>query len=151
MCVPFVQHISHRLSALQISIIIIILVNRKEFTEFCMQLHDAVPNLRLWAAGVKCPDPLPPWLQVEKLTLPIRCPPAVHREVAQSGSIGTSVPSYDSLPTPSATDGPEVIWRQHTGQADHSEGPPRHCRRCGEVIAEVLKDRLHVGASGIGL
>ena len=106
--------------------------------------------MSVWAAGLAQPDPLPPRMFVEKLTISLRCPPAVQREIEKStwlGSGDNQAPRYTSASSPAVTDGPQVRWLRHKGQAGHSEGDPGLCERCGEAIADELK-KLGVGVTG---
>ena len=120
---------------------------RFHFLEFCRRLRAAVPSLSLWAAGAWPVQSPPDWLTVEdKLTIPLRNPPAVLREVEKSRFIKDSVhtyrpiPSYNQASFPAPTDGPRVVWLQHNGQDEHStDGGPQDCEQCGREIARLLK------------
>nr|KAG5711617.1 hypothetical protein BaRGS_016799 [Batillaria attramentaria] len=120
----------------------------ERFSDFCTQLTAKVPTVNLWAAAVRR-DVIPACLTEERLTTPLRCPPAVVLEVAQSGDIdGSHVHSYTSSATLAPTDGPPVRWLRHQGQPEHEEvDDPQHCERCGHAIADLLGE-LRVGLSG---
>ena len=121
---------------------------REQFPEFCRQLRAAVPNLSLWAAGIWPLDSPPDWLTVEdSLTVPLRCPPTVQREVEKSGYIGDEVPSYSSSPWPAPTEGPAVRWLKHEDQPGHSGFEQLYCEQCGRDIALCLQ-QLGVGQPG---
>ena len=121
---------------------------RKRFVEFCSRLRAAVPNLSLWATGIWRLDSPPDWLTVEDtLTIALRCPPIVQREVEKSESIGREVPSYGTAPWPDPTEGPKVEWIQHEQLSSHSEDNPWDCEECGREIGRKLKD-LGVGQPG---
>ena len=121
----------------------------RHFTKFCTALHDRVPSLSLWAAGPKCPLAIPPWMHHHCLSVPLRCPPVVHREVEKGmGSVVSSdCPRYTCAPCPPAVDGPGVCWLTHTGQPGHTEGRAVDCELCGQVIAKQLRE-LRVGGTG---
>ncbi|KAK7092750.1 uncharacterized protein [Littorina saxatilis] len=119
--------------------------HRFRFSEFLTKLHSRVQSMHVWAGGMYRPDPLPPWIQLETIALPLRTPPAVLREVDQGSSIGGgNIPSYAQLTIPAPTDGPAVIKLKHDGQADHLGDSPCQCERCGENIAVALQ-QLEVG------
>ncbi|XP_076438208.1 uncharacterized protein LOC143277310 isoform X2 [Babylonia areolata] len=56
--------------------------NRK-FTDLVSSLHAQVSPLRLWSAGTRDFSNPPGGLTVHRLSTPLRCPPAVHREVEE--------------------------------------------------------------------
>nr|KAG5694405.1 hypothetical protein BaRGS_017438 [Batillaria attramentaria] len=56
------------------------------FSEFVTHLSNRVPSLHLWAAAVERVR-VPSCVSVETLTRPLRCPPAVQREVGKSRDI----------------------------------------------------------------
>ena len=122
---------------------------RKQFLKFCRRLRAAVPSLSLWAAGIWCLDSPPDWLTVEdSLTAPLRCPPAVQREVDKSVFIGGEVPNFSSSPWPAPTEGPAVRWLEHDGQPGHNSGfLAQGCEQCCQNIALCLQE-LGVGQPG---
>ena len=122
---------------------------RFKFLKFWGQLREKVPSLSLWAAGVWSLQSPPDWLTVEDmLTIPLRNPPAVLREVEKSQFFGGSVPSYSPAPWPAHTDGPKVEPLVHYGQDKHNtNGGPQDCEQCGKEIAKKLRD-LGVGQPG---
>ncbi|XP_025112337.1 uncharacterized protein LOC112575042 isoform X2 [Pomacea canaliculata] len=113
------------------------------FKTFCEQLMDKFPHLHLWAAS--CYHGYSPqgW-PVEYLTRPLRCPPAVVREVKQASEIEKgNVREYSDRCVPDHTDGPPVKRLYHRGQG-HSGDLPVDCGKCGEEVASFLHS-LHVG------
>nr|KAG5690915.1 hypothetical protein BaRGS_003406 [Batillaria attramentaria] len=56
------------------------------FSEFVTHLSNRVPSLHLWAASVDRVR-VPPCVSVETLTRPLRCPPAVVKEIEKSRDI----------------------------------------------------------------
>nr|KAG5699985.1 hypothetical protein BaRGS_001804 [Batillaria attramentaria] len=56
------------------------------FSEFVTHLSNRVPSLHLWAAAVDRVR-VPPCVSVETLTRPLRCPPAVVKEIEKSRDI----------------------------------------------------------------
>ena len=112
------------------------------------ELSDRVPNLCLWAAGVRHSD-VPPALQEEALTTALRCAPAVQREVQVSVdrmSALDEVHGYGESSLPSAGEGPNVVRLSHQG--DGHTGPwPLDCEQCGKNAAAELR-RLGVGNAG---
>ena len=120
------------------------------FSQLCQDLHSAVPNACLWAAGVwSRVSSLPGFVRTEaSLKICLRSPPSVQRQVEASRYIDDSnVPHYSSANWPAPTDGPAVRWLQHHGQPGHAEGGPRDCLQCGRDIGRLLHD-LGVGGSG---
>nr|KAG5701723.1 hypothetical protein BaRGS_004325 [Batillaria attramentaria] len=77
------------------------------FSEFVTHLSNRVPSLHLWAAAVERVR-VPSCVSVETLTRPLRCPPAVVREV-------------------------EKAW-----QIDGGRGLPEYCERCADNITDIL-------------
>ena len=118
--------------------------SRFQFFQFITKLQADVPALCLWAAGVVLRQGLPQWLTVRTLSTPMRCPPAVMREVLQERLInGSSIPHYTSPACPAPTDGPAVRWLKHRGEANHChEGRdhPLDCAECGRLVAALLDD-----------
>ncbi|XP_070184221.1 uncharacterized protein [Littorina saxatilis] len=105
----------------------------------------------LWAAGVKLDVPADMERYVRKLTQPLRSPPAVVREVEQANDMkrGT-VPAYTRPPVSAPCDGPPVLTVRHYGldyrgdRQGHEGNYPSQCARCGELVADMLRD-LRVG------
>nr|KAG5697663.1 hypothetical protein BaRGS_011212 [Batillaria attramentaria] len=116
--------------------------NNTAFQQFCEQLNAAVPDLHLWAAAVQHGHK-PDCLQEERLTVPLRCPPAVVKEVEKAPEFKKGhVHAYSAHPVHAPTDGPDVWHLEHVqndkGHADQLF--PKDCEHCGENIAKVLKD-----------
>ncbi|XP_070178946.1 uncharacterized protein [Littorina saxatilis] len=101
----------------------------------------------LWAAGVKLDVPADMKRHVRYLTQPLRSPPAVVREVEQADDMkrGT-VPAYTRPPVSAPCDGPPVLTVDHYpgNRQGHKGGWPWQCARCGELVADMLRD-LRVG------
>ncbi|XP_070178941.1 uncharacterized protein [Littorina saxatilis] len=105
----------------------------------------------LWAAGVKLRVPADMKRHVRYLTEPLRSPPAVVREVEQANAMkdGT-VPAYTRPPVSAPCDGPPVLTVDHyadsyRGDRQGHEGRETwQCARCGELVADMLRD-LRVG------
>ncbi|XP_070178982.1 uncharacterized protein [Littorina saxatilis] len=105
----------------------------------------------LWAAGVKLDVPADMKRHVRYLTQPLRSPPAVVREVEQARDMkrGT-VPAYTRPPVSAPCDGPPVLTVDHyddryRGDRQGHEGDYTwRCARCGELVADMLRD-LRVG------
>ncbi|XP_076438205.1 uncharacterized protein LOC143277309 [Babylonia areolata] len=55
----------------------------REFTDLVSSLLAQVSSLRLWSAGTSAFSNPPGGLTVHRLSTPLRCPPAVHREVEE--------------------------------------------------------------------
>ncbi|XP_070178335.1 uncharacterized protein [Littorina saxatilis] len=104
----------------------------------------------LWAAGVKLDVPADMERYVRKLTQPLRSPPAVVREVEQADDMKRGrVPAYTRPPVSAPCDGPPVLTVRHydPGYSDrqgHEGLYPWRCARCGELVADMLRD-LRVG------
>ncbi|XP_070203700.1 uncharacterized protein [Littorina saxatilis] len=108
------------------------------------QLAQRVPHLYLWCATVYNDD-IPPALQTEVFTVPLRSAPAVLREI-QTGLQGYDVVhDYSDSGVPAPGDGLSVIQLSHHGNA-HTGRWPLDCAQCGQDIAAVLR-RLGVGSS----
>ncbi|XP_070178943.1 uncharacterized protein [Littorina saxatilis] len=100
----------------------------------------------LWAAGVKLDVPADMKRHVRYLTQPLRSPPAVVREVEQADDMkrGT-VPAYTRPPVSAPCDGPPVLTVDHydrySGDRQGHEGDYTwECARCGELVADMLRD-----------
>lgn len=123
---------------------------RNAFSIFCEGLLGKVSKLALWAAAIDF-QLRPSCLAERKLTVPLRSPPVVVREVSRSNQIQTKqVYEYTGNGIPSPTDGPEVKRLRHAGQAGHSEVRPRDCVECGHNIADIL-ERLNLYENGTNL
>ncbi|KAK7106745.1 uncharacterized protein [Littorina saxatilis] len=107
------------------------------------QLAQRVPHLYLWCATVYNDD-IPPALQTQVFTVPLRSAPAVLREI-QPVLQGEPVHDYSDSGVPAPGDGLSVIQLSHHGNA-HTGWWPLDCAQCGQDIAAVLR-RLGVGSS----
>ena len=97
---------------------------------------------------IRLSSPPPCVRVVDTLRTPLRCPPAVQREVQQSVMINDSyTPRYSQAAWPSPTEGPAVHWMVHDAQPGHGGGDPRDCQQCGLEVGRLLH-HLGVGQSG---
>ncbi|XP_070203697.1 uncharacterized protein [Littorina saxatilis] len=106
------------------------------------QLAQRVPHLYLWCATVYNDD-IPPALQTQVFTVPLRSAPAVLREI-QPVIEEYPVHDYSDSGVPAPGDGLSVIRLTHHGNA-HTGRWPVDCAQCGQDIAAVLR-RLGVGS-----
>lgn len=120
----------------------------KTFNTFCNELNSGVPELFMWAASVHIPD-LPDGFEKETLTVPMRCPPVVTREIQKARELSIWTGGYSEASTPAPTDGPEVKWLRHEGEPGHSGDRPSDCEQCGVSIADLLNE-LDVGSMNGG-
>ncbi|XP_070202895.1 uncharacterized protein [Littorina saxatilis] len=110
-------------------------------TRLVTRLAQQVPHLYLWCAGVLNRD-IPPALQTQVFTVPLRSAPAVLREI-QPVIHRFNVHDYSDSGVPAPGDGLSVIRLSHHGNA-HTSRWPVDCAQCGQDIAAVLR-RLGVG------
>ncbi|KAK7093785.1 uncharacterized protein [Littorina saxatilis] len=112
------------------------------------RLSSTIPQLHFWAARVFHTE-IPPELQAESLTFPLRSAPEILREV-QPGIDMTlgSVRSYSNSGVPTPGDGPGVVRLRHAGGGHRGQWPV-DCFLCGMKVAAELQ-RLGVGAAGSG-
>ena len=102
-------------------------------------------HLYLWCAGVGHTT-IPPELQVEILTTPLRSAPVVLRVVQPAideWSREGQVHGYSDSGLPAPGDGPSVVRLYHHGDG-HKSGHPVDCVQCGHDVAALLS-RLGVG------
>ena len=100
-------------------------------------------HLYLWCAGVGHTD-IPPALQAEILTTPLRSAPAVLRAVQPVLDVWSGeVHGYSDSGLPAPGDGPSVVELSHHGDG-HTGRHPVDCVQCGHDVAVVLR-RLGVG------
>ena len=110
------------------------------------ELTGGVKNLYLWCAGVVHTD-IPPELQEEVLTTPLRSAPSVIREVQKRlDEWSGKVHDYSDSGLPAPGDGPSVIKLLHRGHRRTHEHPV-DCDQCGRNVAAKLR-KLDVGAEG---
>nr|KAG5688051.1 hypothetical protein BaRGS_017805 [Batillaria attramentaria] len=110
------------------------------------ELSAIVPQLSLWTASVYIVG-IPTCLKEEPLTIPLRCAPAVHRELDALIRMQTKlIHLYSRSSAPSPSDGPKVIRVTHQGQG-HAGTWPLQCVQCGAEVAGVLR-QLRVGSTG---
>ena len=106
------------------------------------ELTGRVTHLYLWCAGVSHRD-IPPELQTEILTTPLRCALAVLREVGPVvDAWSEAVHPYTDSGLPAPGDGPSVVRLSH-----HTGFHPTDCEECGRDVADQLR-RLGVGSGG---
>ena len=90
---------------------------------------------------------IPPGLQTEVLTTPLRSSPAVVEEVRKVlEQFSDSVNGYSDSGLSVLGDGPSVVRLTHRGNA-HTGRNPTDCEQCGEDVAAELH-RLGVGTGG---
>ncbi|XP_025111923.1 uncharacterized protein LOC112574820 [Pomacea canaliculata] len=106
---------------------------------FCSELLLRVPRLHLWAGIGYHTYHIPADWEEEYLTRPIRCPPAVVRELEQyvSTSKVRDVLPYSERGVSDHTDGPPVRRMYHRSQG-HSGDRPGDCVTCGREVASFL-------------
>ncbi|XP_070199053.1 uncharacterized protein [Littorina saxatilis] len=112
-------------------------------TRLVTRLAQQVPHLYLWCAGVHNTK-IPPALQTQVFTVPLRSAPAVLREI-QPAIHSVPVHDYSDSGVPAPGDGLSVIRLSHHGNA-HTGRWPLDCAQCGQDIAAELR-RLGVGWS----
>ncbi|XP_025091212.1 uncharacterized protein LOC112562280 isoform X2 [Pomacea canaliculata] len=119
----------------------------RPFSDLCTSLLGKVPGLHMWAAAMRHGHK-PDCLRKESLTIPLRCPPVVVREVEMAEEIRTGdvLPYVTGLALTAPTDGPRVRVLVHRG---HKAIFPEYCVECGRATADVLMNDLHVGVQGV--
>ncbi|KAK7098189.1 hypothetical protein V1264_002541 [Littorina saxatilis] len=115
----------------------------RRHTRLVTRLAQRVPHLYLWCAGVHNTE-IPPALQTQVFTVPLRSAPAVLREI-QPVIHRSPVHDYSDSGVPAPGDGLSVIRLSHHGNA-HTGRWPVDCAQCGQDIAAELR-RLGVGCS----
>ena len=110
------------------------------------ELTDRVTHLYLWCAGVYHNE-IPPELQEEVLTTPLRSAPVIVREVQpELDEWSGLIHDYSDSGLPAPGDGPSVIELHHEGYG-HSDGHPVDCDQCGRDVAATLRT-IGVGVGG---
>ena len=110
------------------------------------ELTGQVTHLYLWCAGVYHRD-IPPELQEEVLTTPLRSAPSVVRALQPELDVWSrSIRRYSDSGLPAPGDGPSVIELHHGGDG-HRCLHPVDCDQCGRDVAATLR-RIGVGAGG---
>ena len=110
------------------------------------KLTGRVKHLYLWCAGVYHTD-IPPALQEEVLTTPLRSAPCIIREVQPALDVQSyAIRGYSDSGLPAPGDGPSVIELEHGGHG-HSGLHPVDCDQCGRDVADTLRS-IGVGAGG---
>ena len=103
-------------------------------------------HLFLWCAGVVHTD-IPPELQEEVLTTPLRSAPSVVRELQpEFDEWSHLIRGYSDSGLPAPGDGPSVIKLHHDGDGHRAEYPV-DCDQCGRDVADTLR-RIGVGGGG---
>ena len=109
-------------------------------------LTGQVTHLYLWCAGVYHRD-IPPELQEEVLTTPLRSAPVIVRTVQPALVVWPrDIRDYSDSGLPAPGDGPSVIQLHHRGYG-HRGRHPVDCDQCGRNVADTLR-RIGVGAGG---
>ena len=109
------------------------------------ELTGRVRNLHLWAAGISHAN-VPPELQEESLTTPLRSAPAVVREVAPVvDRLSGVVHPYSNSGLLAPGDGPSVVHLSHDNA--HTGRRPTDCTQCAHNVAVEFR-RLDVGTGG---
>ena len=107
------------------------------------ELTGRVTHLYLWCAGVYHSD-IPPELQEEVLTTPLRSAPSVVRKVQpELDELSDDIHGYSDSGLPAPGDGPRVVKLYQHGDG-HTNDHPMDCVKCGHDVAAVLS-RLGVG------
>ena len=110
------------------------------------ELTERVTHLYLWCAGVYH-DAIPPELQEEVLTTPLRSAPSVLREVQPELDVWSNeILGYSDSGLPAPGDGPSVIELHHDGYG-HRGLYPVDCDQCGRDVADKLRS-IGVGVGG---
>ena len=110
------------------------------------ELTGRVTHLYLWCAGVYHRH-IPPELQEEVLTTPLRSAPSVVREVQPGLDLRSgAIHGYSDSGLPAPGDGPSVIELHHGGDG-HRCRHPVDCDQCGRDVAATLRS-LGVGDGG---
>lgn len=124
---------------------------RKRFTQFCDTLIRNKPRVYLWGASMHH-NIRPYCLEEVKLTIPLRSPPVVVREVMKADEMKThKVHEYTDREVHVSTDGPTIRRIKHQeGQSGHKGILPRDCEECGHHVAHVLAE-LNVGQTGTSI
>ncbi|XP_070203668.1 uncharacterized protein [Littorina saxatilis] len=141
-CLHSVSHISNTIPA-HIRLVSQLAQPGPANIQLVSQLAQRVPHLYLWCATVYNDD-IPPALQTQVFTVPLRSAPAVLREIQQGVQGYDFVHDYSDSGVPAPGDGLSVIRLSHHGNA-HTGRWPLDCAQCGQDIAAVLR-RLGVGS-----
>lgn len=110
---------------------------KPHFKAFCENLLTRVPHLHLWAASCKH-GIVPSGWQMECFTRPLRCPPAVLKEVEMAEQMDNVVLKFGSQGVPSHPSDPPVKLVHHDSQ-HHSGQQPVSCVQCGQEVASFLR------------
>ena len=109
-------------------------------------LTGRVTHLYLWCAGIYHTD-IPPALQEEVLTTPLRSAPCIIRTVQPALDVQSrAIRGYSDSGLPAPGDGPSVIELEHGGDG-HRGRHPVDCDQCGRDVADTLRN-IGVGAGG---
>ena len=109
-------------------------------------LTGRVTQLYLWCAGIYHRD-VPPALQEEVLTTPLRSAPCIIRTVQPGLDVRShEIRGYSDSGLPAPGDGPSVIELEHRGDG-HRGRDPVNCDQCGRDAAAKLRS-IGVGAGG---
>ena len=107
------------------------------------ELTGRVTHLFLWCAGV-CYRDIPPELQEEVLTTPLRSAPVILRALQpELDARSDAIRGYSDSGLPAPGDGPGVIQLHHGGDG-HRGRHPVDWDQCGRDVAATLRS-LGVG------
>ncbi|XP_070188639.1 uncharacterized protein [Littorina saxatilis] len=125
-------------------------VDGSKFKLFCEKLVSRVRSLHLWAAHIYHQF-TPQHFTEFALTVPLRTPGAITREIQRSDFVGKfgQVRDYEQNVYP-PTDGPFIREIRHQGPDHPDDVMPRDCEACGTQLASVLVE-LHVGGKADGM
>lgn len=110
------------------------------YQRFISVLCERRPNICLWVASPRNDQKLEE-LQEERMTIPLRCPPAVLSEVGKAVERAESVFKYTTGVLASPCDGPLIYRLKHQGPG-HTERWPLECVECGKRVAGILQQLL---------
>ena len=130
----------------QVTAFVVLCYRVRGLQRLVKELTRRIAHLYLWCAGVSHNN-IPPELQTEVLTTPLRPAPSVLRMVAPAVDMWTrNIYSYSDRGLPAPGDGPSVVRLSHHGDA-HTGQRPLDCVQCGKNVAAELR-RLGVGTGG---
>lgn len=119
----------------------------KRVSSLVKELLARLTELHVWAASLYHVHMDSDLFLHEPLTLPLRCPPVIQREV-QAGvnsAICLGFHGYSSGNVAALSDGPTVQLLRHGGRAQGHNGQwPTECVKCGQEVARVLRE-LDIG------
>ncbi|KAK7475631.1 hypothetical protein BaRGS_00033124, partial [Batillaria attramentaria] len=112
----------------------------KLFPKFCRQLVSRVPTVHLWATALEH-GLRPACLTEVRLTIPYRCPWAVLQQISASRAFSDGhVYQYDKDVVAAEEDDTRMKYMKHRNQRGHTGHYPLECVRCGERLAERMRE-----------